>query len=386
MESTITAMAPVTAVRACSPVFINGVLLHSGVSFAYWPTGDRHANNTCMPSSPPPSPAVTATLINADCFEAFRTVEDNSVDAVITDPPYFLDRLGSGWDVAEMKKTSAKAVVTSLPVGMKFDARQGRVFQEFMVEVSRECARVLKPGGFFLAFSAPRLYHRLGVAVEDAGFEVRDMWAWIYTQNQVKAMSVARFVDPTRVSPEDLERLDAELEVWKTPQVKSCVEPIVFAQKPKLDAQGKPVTFLDNWLTHHVGLVNVRTGVGADGSMVTANVMTSGPIDAAFDKAFLVSKPTKAEKGETSHISVKPLALMEQLVTATVPEGGLVLDPFNGSGSTGIAAVGVRRNYVGFELAPDYFEQAKQRFASAFSGEGFTWGTYGNTVSGRLPG
>lgn len=335
-----------------------------------------------MPKTP--KSAVTARIVNDDCFAAFAQLPDASVDAVITDPPYFLDKLGDDWDVASMKKKTAKSVVTSLPVGMKFDPAQGRVFQEFMQRVAVESLRVLKPGGFFLSFSAPRLYHRLGVAVEDAGFEVRDLWAWIYTQNQVKAMSVERFLDPSGLTKQQLAQLQRELATWKTPQVKSCIEPIVFAQKPKTDANGRPVTFLQNWLNHHVGLVNMKTNVGEAGDMVTANIMTTGPINEAYDRSFLVQKPTKNEKGDTSHISVKPLALMDQLVRATVPAGGLVLDPFSGSGSTGISALRCGRNYLGFELADAYYEQSQKRFLEAFEGLDYHWSRRGKAVEGTL--
>ena len=316
---------------------------------------------------------VHVTLHQEDCFAAFARIPDASLDAVITDPPYFLDKLGDSWDTGSMKHATKGSAVTSLPVGMRFDPQQGLAFQEFMQRVAAESLRTLKPGGFFLSFSAPRLYHRLGVAVEDAGFEIRDLWAWVYTQNQVKAMSVERFLDTSGLTKKEKERLAKELSVWKTPQVKSCIEPIVFAQKPKLDGSGKSVTFLENWLNHHVGLVNIQTNVGNEADMVTANILTTGAINDAFDKAFLVPKPTKAEKGDTTHISVKPLTLMDQLVRATVPESGLVLDPFNGSGSTGISALRLGRSYIGFELAPAYFEQSKKRFEEAFAEEGFSW-------------
>lgn len=306
---------------------------------------------------------VPITIYNADCFDAFAKLEDNSVDALITDPPYFLDQLGDKWETDEGVKQTKNGQVTSLPAGMKFDPKQGLAFQEFMNRVAVEAMRALKPGGFFLSFSAPRLYHRLGVAVEDAGFNVRDMWSWLYTQNQVKAMSVRRFLDTSGLDAKTLAVLEAELEVWKTPQIKSCLEPIVCAQKPP---EG---TFVENWVKHHVGLVDVSAKVGAGEDMMPANVMTSGPIEAAFDKAFLVPKPTRAEKGETSHISVKPLAIMDQLIRVTTPVGAVVLDPFNGSGSTGISAVRTGRGYIGFELSPIYYAQTLRRFETAFADE-----------------
>jgi site-specific DNA-methyltransferase (adenine-specific) len=314
---------------------------------------------------------VSATLRNIDCFEAFASMPDESVDAVITDPPYFLDKLGNGWDVEGMKTTSKSATVTSLPVGMKFDPEQGRQFQEFMERVAVAAMRVLKPGGAFISFSAPRLYHRLGVAVEDAGFEVRDMWAWLYTQNQVKAMSVARFLETDQLDGEQLARIQAELEVWKTPQIKSCIEPIVFAQKPKRNSDGKAVTFAENWVSNRVGLLDTSAQVGDQ--MMPANVMTTGPINDALDRAFLVPKPSRFERGGTTHLSVKPLSLMDQIIRLTVPVGGLVVDPFNGSGSTGLSAIRTGRSYEGFELDPKYFDQSKKRFTIAFAQEGLKW-------------
>lgn len=309
-----------------------------------------------------------ALIIGSDCFEAIGRLPDNSVDAVITDPPYFLDKLASNWDVDGMSVTEG-GTVSSLPSGMKFDPAQGIQFQAFMHEVAEACFRVLKPGGFFLGFSAPRLYHRLAVGVEDAGYEIRDMWSWIYTQNQVKAMRVDRFVDTSGWSQADIDALMEDLEVWKTPQIKSCIEPVVFAQKPKTDANGKAITFAQNWLANRVGLVNTAATVG-DG-MVPANILTEGPISAALDRAFLVPKPDKEERGGTKHLSVKPLNLMDQLIKLTVPEGGVVLDPFSGSGSTGISAVRTSRRYIGVELHPDYLQQSLTRFKKAVGG--FSW-------------
>jgi site-specific DNA-methyltransferase (adenine-specific) len=306
---------------------------------------------------------VDATLFNADCFDVFASLEDGSVDAVITDPPYFLDQLATDWKTDKGVKVTSASQVTSLPAGMKFDPAQGLAFHAFMLKVGIEAMRVLKPGGFFLSFSAPRLYHRCATGLEDAGLHIRDMWSWLYTQNQVKAMSVARFADMTNMSEQEKAVLSAELAVWKTPQIKSCLEPIVCAQKPP------DGTFARNWVEHRTSLVNTSARVGTDGQMMPANVMTTGAIDSALDKAFLLPKPTRTEKGDTSHISVKPLALMDQLIRLTTLPGALVMDPFNGSGSTGISALRLGRNYVGAELSAEYYEQSLKRFTDAFSME-----------------
>lgn len=108
-------------------------------------------------------------------MRAFKKLPDQSIDAVITDPPYFLDQLKTDWDENMLDNITKSSQVSSLPGGMKFDPKQGKEFQKFMSEVSKEVFRVLKPGGFYLSFTAPRLTHRLGVAIEDQGFHIRDL-------------------------------------------------------------------------------------------------------------------------------------------------------------------------------------------------------------------
>lgn len=243
---------------------------------------------------------------------------------------------------------------------MKFDAKQGKEFENFSRKLGTEAMRILKPGGFLLSFSAPRLYHRLAVGIEDSGFEIRDMMQWLYTQNQMKAMGLTRSIPKLfekGIIDEsfDIENLKEQLLSWKTPQMKSCFEPVLVAQKPR---EG---TFLENWAKYGVGLVNVKSGVGEEGNMDTSNVVSTDHISDIVDRTFLVGKPTKKEKGVTTHVSVKPLDMMKHLVEITVPEGGLVLDPFNGSGTTGIGALQAGRNFLGFEKDTGYFEQSLVR-------------------------
>lgn len=302
-------------------------------------------------------------VVHSDWAEALSRLPDACVHAVITDPPYFLDGMGRDWDEAMTgRKTTRGQTVSSLRAGMKFDRSQSYAFQEFMSEVSAEAMRILRPGGWLLSMSAPRLYHRAAVAAEDAGFEIRDMWQWLYTRNQVKAMSVARSMARDEdLTDEQAAELASQLATWKTPQVKSCFEPIVLAQKPR---EG---TFYANWRSHGVGLVNIASPVRDPGgeatdTIVTANVITTESLTEALDKAFLVAKPGKGEKGSTTHLSVKPLALMRHLVEVVVPPGGIVVDPFSGSGSTGLAAVEIGRRYFGVENNETYFGESRGRF------------------------
>lgn len=303
-------------------------------------------------------------FINADCFDYIaNNIDDNTIDAVITDPPYFLDSMGinEAWDSDKLSnyKTNNQ-IVSSLKGGMKFDKQQGIDFQKAMSRLANAVIGKLKPGGWLVAFSAPRLYHRLGVAFEDAGFEIRDMMEWLYLQNQMKAMGLQRQLikDKNNITDDEYKMLSDELSSWKTPQMKSCFEPIVLAQKPR---EG---TFYDNWKKYHIGLVNVHSNVGIDSNQVTANVMTTDDFsdyDDRINHAFLVSKPNKTEKAGTNHPSVKPIALMKHIIEMLIPSGGLILDPFNGSGTTGFAAFELQVNFIGTEINDSYYQQSLLR-------------------------
>ena len=261
----------------------------------------------------------------------------------LTDPPYFLDSLGDDWDSKAVEANKAKkGPVTSLPKGMKFDRQQGYKFQEFMNRVSAEVFRVLKPGGFFISFSAARLYHRMTVAVEDAGFEVRDMVGWTY-QGQAKAFSQDHIINKQKnLSDDEKQDLITQLRGWKTPQLKPCIEPMCLAQKP---TDG---IYIDNWQKHGIGLMN--TEVSWDGSF-PGNIIPC-------------SKPTKNEKGDyNNHVSVKPVKLCEHLIKLFTQPNATVLDPFLGSGTTLVACENTDRNCIGFELSSEYFAIIQQRLA-----------------------
>ena len=105
-------------------------------------------------------------IICGDALEVLPRLPANSVDLVLTDPPYFLDKLDNEWTPERAARRSYKSqAVFHLPPGMKFDPTQGRRMYEWYLEVSRELLRVLKSGGFFFSFSSPRLLHRMACAV-----------------------------------------------------------------------------------------------------------------------------------------------------------------------------------------------------------------------------
>jgi site-specific DNA-methyltransferase (adenine-specific) len=277
-----------------------------------------------------------------DCFEKLKTIPDNSIDMCLTDPPYFIDGLGDEWntDSIEKRLPTKNGTIKSLPKGMKFDPEQGIRFQEFMTKVSAEVFRVLKPGGFFISFSQARLYHRMTIAVENSGFEIRDMLGWTYS-GQAKAFSQDHIIRKQKdMSDAEKDALINELEGWKTPQLRPCIEPMCLAQKP---TDG---TFINNWKKYGVGLVDVRNHWE---DQFPGNII-------------YCSKPSKKEKGDfNDHVSVKPVKLCEHLIKLFSQRGATVLDPFLGSGTTMVAAEMSGRNSIGFEMSPKYFEIIKKR-------------------------
>ena len=112
--------------------------------------------------------AMLNSIIHGDCLEVLMTLEDNSIDSIVTDPPYELGFMGKSWD----------------STGIAYN-----------VELWKECLRVLKPGGHLLAFGGTRTYHRMACAIEDAGFEIRDCIQWLYGSGFPKSLDVSKAID-----------------------------------------------------------------------------------------------------------------------------------------------------------------------------------------------
>lgn len=426
-------------------------------------------------------------ILTGDCIEQMRQLEPESINAVVTDPPYELGFMGKSWDNSGIANS---------------------------VEMWSEVLRVLKPGGHVLAFSGTRTYHRMVCAAEDAGFEIRDQIAWMFGSGFPKSLDVSKAIDKgagaerqvTREASRDLdpgehitfdqrssserERRDipataaAAWSGWGT-ALKPAFEPIVVARKPLIG------TVAQNVLEHGTGAINIdatrvefvddndlaaaaaaaaaaqrstadqnanRTAYGefnnGKGSLEPylanmhkgrwpANVVLDPEAAAILDaqtgelvsgpesdrghrrnadseasrnayggfqgqeatgvlygdrggasRFFYCAKTSSAERnagldgfeikrpdrdtGHTdgrqwdipgshstpranSHPTVKPVSLMRWLCRLITPPGGAILDPFNGSGSTGCAAVLEGFNYIGIEREPEYVEIAEAR-------------------------
>ena len=278
---------------------------------------------------------------HTDCRVGLKNLADQTVSLVLTDPPYFIDGMDDSWNKARlsqrMKHTGA---VGGLPVGMKFDVGQGKRLSSFLRPVAQQWVRVLKPGGFALCFSQPRLIHHTAMAMEEAGFEIRDIIAWCY-EGQAKAFSQDHFVRRRRdLSTAERNRIIKELGGRKTPQLKPQMELIVLGQTPR---QG---TFVDNWLKYRTGLIDISTplvGSGFPGTVVK------------------VSKPKR--KDRYGHMTAKPVSLLRHLIRIFCHkgQGNLILDSFAGCGSCGEAAIMENCGFLGFEIDKDYAQKANER-------------------------
>lgn len=317
-------------------------------------------------------------LIQADALAFMKLLPSASVDAVITDPPYALAFGGKSWDGAGEGRFLAD------PDG----------FQAFTTTWAREVRRILKPGGYVAAFCAPRTFHRLVVGAEEAELEVRDQLLWMFASGMPKS----RRIPDGRGSA-----------------LKPAYEPILLARAPLSRlVNGKAVTLSENLEAFGTGAMNIdATRVarselsGTDGywpshvalshhSKCRSNHCVSEcpkPLidrlcpegKQALSRLFYAAKASPAEReagcehldavdapvfsGKTtrprrnSHNTVKPLDLMRWIVRLVTPPGGLVLDPFAGSGSTGCAAVLEGRQFVGIERESEYLPIARARIA-----------------------
>jgi DNA modification methylase len=404
------------------------------------------------------------TLLHGDSLEKLKELPANSVDAVVTDPPYGLAFMGKKWD---------------------YDVPS--------TELWREVFRVMKPGAHLLSFGGTRTYHRMVVAIEDAGFEIRDQLCWLYGSGFPKSLDVSKAIDKAAGAEREVVGVgnvgpnmrggnykadDREVEQFKITApatdsakqwqgfgtaLKPANEPIVLARKPL----EKGLTVAQNVQKWGVGALNVDAGrIGSEQTTTLrngnsgahgrygkddrvfervnppgrwpANVLLDEEAAAALDEQsgtlksggkanasysnendgvftpggeqvsafygssggasrfFYVAKASKRERNaglegmpekdvrrhgdrapdigrqpqkalsETNHHpTVKPIKLMEYLCKLITPPGGIILDPFMGSGTTGCAAVKLGYTFIGIERESDYIEIARRRIEHA---------------------
>ena len=265
-----------------------------------------------------------ANLIETgDCRDGMTGIASRTVALTLTDPPYFLDGMDNRWNNEKLRQRITPGIIGGLPRGQKFSTLQGKNLHRFLRQAASEVHRVMFPGGFVLAFAAPRLAHRTAAAFEDGGFQIRDLLFW-KRRSQPKAFSQNHFVRRRNISEKKKQQIIARLGGRKTAQLRPDAEVIVLAQKPP---EG---TLVDNFLTYGVGLADMKNpmlGNGFPGTLIEA------------------ARPAKR-----SHLTEKPVNLGRHLIRIFAGEkGGLVLDPFAGSGAFGEAALLEGYRFRGFE-------------------------------------
>lgn len=359
-------------------------------------------------------------LLCGDSYEILKTLPDNSIDSIVTDPPYGLSKqpdlneVLTHWLNDEKYETNAKGFM-------------GKSWDSFVPSpiLWKEAFRVLKPGGHILAFAGTRTQHLMAMSLGLAGFEIRDVIFWCYGSGFPKSQNIGKALEKQGIKKEGAEALGTAL--------KPAVEPITLARKPITEK-----TIAKNVLKHGTGGLNIddcriphideadkaesvnknqhkkfgtkpitNNNTYGDYSMVEPKnyngdsgrfpsnlIIEENELNLSIlqDKAryFYHPKCSKTDRNEgledfedkewknegacvaerknrpflpskNNHPTVKPTELMAYLCRLITPKGGTILDPFNGSGSTGKAAMREGFNYIGIDLDQDYIDISKAR-------------------------
>jgi len=320
-----------------------------------------------------------AGLLEGDCIEVLGKLAPGSIDAIVTDPPYGVDWQNEDWDGRAIREAAARAERERLAPNEAFEVWCGLW--------AKECARVMKPGAHLLAFGARRTFHRLACGLEAAELEIRDTLMWIYGTGMPRSRRYPG---------------------GRSTTLKPAFDPILLARKPLAGTTAETIELFGT------GALNV--GACRSGGSHPANVLLGhepdceeeGPcapgcaaalLDDQADEARAPSGPCTPpsrffycprvsraereagceelalrsldlcpdagprpdERTRNPHPAVKPLELVRWLVRLVCPPGGLLLDPFMGSGTTGAAAALEGHRFCGIELEPAYMEIAAAR-------------------------
>jgi len=320
---------------------------------------------------------MTTTLYHGDCLEIMQTMSDNSIDSIITDPPYGLSFMNKDWDCG-------------VP-GIAFWT---------------EALRVAKPGAHLLAFGGTRTFHRLAVAIEDAGWEIRDTVMWVYGSGFPKSHQHLKPAwEPIIVARKPLMGTVAQnVLAWGTGAINvdacsvECVneEDRLSSARPNctgkqyhsntygdgkcgmtgVSASGRwPANVIHDGSDEVVGLLNDAARFfycakaskrdrdeGCEGLEEVKSGMSNGAQihGEGYDKGQGIGL-NRVIKRKNTHPTVKPTSLMQYLCRLVTPPKGIILDPFMGSGSTGKSATLEGFNFVGIEIDEEYLKIARAR-------------------------
>lgn len=291
-------------------------------------------------------------IYNEDCIKGMKLLEDNSIATCITDPPYNYEFVGQHWDEKEINRriehakasSRGKTLVTNMPYGsgLAGGTRNKRWYEKNrnnIIEYSnwvetwgRELFRIMKPGGLVLVFNSTRTIAQVQVALEKCGFYARDILVWKKNSGIPKGNNISKKMQ--QLGDDNWKKWEG----WH-----SCLrnewEAICVVQKPLINNYYQTVK------EYGVGLFYTK-------------------FDDGFQSNILENINNKEKKDEyNTHITVKPLNLMEKLIKMTTPknDNNIILDPFMGSGSTAVAAKKLGYNYIGYEISKEYMKIINRR-------------------------
>ena len=280
-------------------------------------------------------------LFTGDCLEILRQLGDNSVDSCITDPPYGMGM--EHWD-------------HSVP----------------SVEIWQEVMRVLKPGAFCLSFCSPQLYHRMATAVEEAGFNIQDQIMWMVTTKMPKKNRLKPAHEPIVVAQKPFKgSIQKNFEEWGVGKIDVLTTRVPWDGKP-------PTGWVKGGLQRRTfGKEGKTTGSQKEFGKVDANPdgrypsNIIGEVLTEHQKYFYAPRVTRKERGEyNDHPTPKPISLMSYLCKIYCPPDKVVLDPFCGSGSTGIGALLEDRKFFGIDMEEHYTSISEKRIQEHVYTEG----------------
>jgi site-specific DNA-methyltransferase (adenine-specific) len=285
------------------------------------------------------------TIHCGDSIELMKRLPDNSAHLILSDIPYGIGL--DDWDVLHANSNSAyggaspaqgKAGAVFKKRGKPIngwseaDKRIPYEYQEWCAAWAAEWLRVLKPGGSVMIFAGRRFSHRAICALEDAGFNFRDLLGWTRPRAVHRAQRLSIVFD-RRNNNESSEFWDG----WRVGNLKPTFEPIIWAFKPYR------ITIADNVLEHQLGAYN------------------QDKFEQYFGTKDNIFECGMAPGEGGLHPAQKPVRLMEALIDLVTIPGQLVIDPFAGSGTTGVAASKLGRKFILMERDPEICEVARKR-------------------------
>ena len=277
-------------------------------------------------------------LINSDCVDAMKTINDSFIDVVITDIPYGISY--SDWDVLHNNTNSAlggsskhQKEDTSFkkrgkPINGWSEADKNILYeyQEWCSKWAKELFRITKEGSPILIFSSRRLQHRVCNALEDNGFMIRDILIWEKDKCNAKAQRISNVLSKRGIN-------DKKYQNYRLGNLAPYYEPIIFAMKPYKH------TLTDCILENDIG------GIYCDEDKIPSNIIK-----------------VNCNKKNLYHETEKPVDLIEKLINIfSINSEHIVLDFTMGSGTTGVACMKLGRKFIGIELDKNYFDIAEKR-------------------------